>query len=119
MPIAVRVVAVAAGIVYLFFVGTYTAREGNQQVYNDQSSIRWSVQGLRAEGPATRRAQQKPRVAYAISVTADGPYMDGAAVLAHSIREASETSQYGIDLIALVFPNVTTSRVALERSGWR
>jgi hypothetical protein len=62
---------------------------------------------------------ERKTVAYVISVTADGTHSDGAAVLAHGIRKASATSKYGVDLIAIVHPNVTTSRAALRRSGWQ
>lgn len=61
----------------------------------------------------------KETVAYVISVTADGPYMDGAAVLAHGIRKASAESKYGTDFIAIIHPNVTSSRPALKRVGWK
>jgi hypothetical protein len=64
-------------------------------------------------------SKKKNVIGYAISVTADGPYMDGAAVLAHGIRKAMAASKYDFDLVALVYPNVTTSRAALQRAGWK
>ena len=59
-------------------------------------------------------------VAYAISVTKDGSYMDGAAVLAHSaIRvHRGSLSAYGVALVAFVAPAVT-SLEQLRVCGYR
>jgi hypothetical protein len=67
------------------------------------------------EGSSDRRKV----IGYAISVTHDGPYMDGAAVLAHAIRTASARSKYAYELVAIVHPNVKTSREPIRRAGWR
>lgn len=58
-------------------------------------------------------------IAYAVSVTRDGPYMDGAAVLAHAIRTAARRSKYGFELVAIVHPTVQTSREPLQKAGWK
>lgn len=73
----------------------------------------------KAAAQSGRTKMNGKTIAYAISVTADGPYMDGAAVLAHAIHKASAGSKYGTELIAMVHPNVTTSRKALIRAGWK
>lgn len=78
-----------------------------------------SVAHMPSFGGGARANGGKKVIGYAISVTADGPYMDGAAVLAHGIRKAMAESKYGYDLIALVYPNVSSSRPALERAGWK
>jgi hypothetical protein len=89
-------------------------------------AFRWLCWGLSILSMATttfaaEQTWQEPqkRIAYAVSVTHDGPYMDGAAVLAHAIRKAHGKSRYEYDLIAFVHPNVRTSREPLKRAGWR
>lgn len=64
---------------------------------------------------------QKKRLAYVITITKDGYFgLDGAAVLAFSIINSTSDaarSIYDISFIALVHPNVTTTRPGLERLG--
>jgi hypothetical protein len=78
----------------------------------------------RGSGPTAAHAvgagrSARPTIAYVISVTADGPYMDGAAVLAYGIEKVSAGSKFGTELIAFVHPNVSHSRVPLQRAGWK
>lgn len=61
---------------------------------------------------------QKKRLAYIITITKDGFFQDGAAVLAYSIIKQSRNSEYSISFIAFVHPNVTTSRIGLKRLGF-
>jgi hypothetical protein len=78
-----------------------------------------NIKGVMA--PTTETVQQKPtkkRLAYAITITKDGFFQDGAAVLAYSILKYSKNSRYDISFIAFVHPNVTTSRVGLRRLGF-
>jgi len=87
-----------------------------------QSALTSLATSMRSSGSGSGSSAAhggKKVIGYAISVTADGPYMDGAAVLAHGIRKAMQGSKYGHELVALVYPNVTTSRPALERAGWK
>ena len=58
------------------------------------------------------------RIAYAITITKDGFFQDGAAILAYSILNVSRNSPFDISLIAFVHPNVTTSRPSLQRLGY-
>jgi len=58
----------------------------------------------------------KQRVAFAVTVTKDGKYMDGAIVLKHSID--MQDSLWDVSFVAIVHPNVTTTRSALEKIGW-
>lgn len=53
-----------------------------------------------------------------VTVTDDGPFIDGAAVLAHSIRIAHASSQYAHALVAFVSPRVT-ALAPLEGLGFR
>lgn len=68
--------------------------------------------------------KQKPRVAYAITVTKDGPFVDGALVLGYAAKKFHDFSKgynsgYSADLVAFVVPSVKTSRPILEKFGWR
>lgn len=60
----------------------------------------------------------RPRLAFIITITKDGFFQDGAAVLAYSIIKTTRNSAYDISFIAFVHPNVTTSRVGLRRLGF-
>eukprot|EP01062_Namystynia_karyoxenos_P036401 TRINITY_DN2650_c1_g1_i15.p2 TRINITY_DN2650_c1_g1~~TRINITY_DN2650_c1_g1_i15.p2 ORF type:complete len:527 (+),score=134.27 TRINITY_DN2650_c1_g1_i15:452-2032(+) len=56
-------------------------------------------------------------VAYAITVTKDGPYVDGAAVMAHSVaRQHSDPSKskYAHELVALLKPTCVETRRQLQ-----
>ncbi|KAJ8599727.1 hypothetical protein CTAYLR_003389 [Chrysophaeum taylorii] len=69
--------------------------------------------------PSTTSPERTRRVAYVVTVTDDGPFIDGAAVLAHSIRKSHERSRYEAVLCALVSPRVgSASRNALLFLGF-
>lgn len=61
---------------------------------------------------------KKRRIAYAITISKDGSFQDGAAILAYSIYEASKNFNDVISFVAFVHPNVITSRPALKRLGF-
>ena len=61
---------------------------------------------------------KKPRIAFAITITKDGSFQDGAAVLAYSILSTTSGKGYDISLIAFVHPNVSLSRPYLSRLGY-
>jgi len=52
-----------------------------------------------------------------ITVTKDGPYLDGAAVLMQSVLDTQ--SKFKMDMIALVHPGVVTTRPGLKRLGYK
>jgi hypothetical protein len=62
-------------------------------------------------------AGQKKKVAFAITVTKDGPYLDGAAVLKQSVINTKPTIPY--DFVAIVHPGVTETRAGLIALGFR
>ncbi len=68
---------------------------------------------------------KKPRIAYAITVTKDGPFVDGAIVLGYSARKVHDPSlgyypnTYEAVLVAFVTPGVISSRPLLMAHGWR
>jgi hypothetical protein len=66
--------------------------------------------------PSTR--PKRRRVAYAITITKDGFFQDGAAVLAYSIFNVSKHSPFDISLVAFVHPNVTLCRPTLQKLGF-
>lgn len=61
---------------------------------------------------------KRRRIGYAITMTKDGNFLDGAAILAYSIYEASLKGDDIISLIAFVHPNVTKSRPTLQKLGY-
>lgn len=66
---------------------------------------------------------KKKRIAYAITITKDGSFQDGAAVLAYSIMKIYNNDKhisksYSISLIAFVHPMVIKARKELKRIGY-
>lgn len=62
----------------------------------------------------------KKKIAYAITVTKDGPFVDGALVLGWAAKKVHDAnSKYDADLVAFVVPSVVTSRAILSKFGWR
>lgn len=66
----------------------------------------------------------KKTVAYAITVTRDGHFVDGALVLGYAARKYHSRakgypSEYDVDLVAFVAPTVVTARPVLQANGWR
>jgi len=58
------------------------------------------------------------RIAYAITITKDGFFQDGAAVLAYSIVKNSGDRDYDVSLVAFVHPEVVQSRPILSKIGF-
>merc|ERR1719272_6495 len=52
-----------------------------------------------------------------ITITKDMTMIDGAAVLAESVR--AMRSRFTVDLVAMVHPGITTSRAPLESIGYK
>jgi len=68
--------------------------------------------------------KRKKKIAYAITVTKDGNFVDGALVLGYAATKFHDTakgflSEYDPELVAFVTKNVVTSRPILESFGWR
>lgn len=66
--------------------------------------------------------QGKKVIAYAITVTKDSQFIDGALVLGYAAKKIHSSpyhSIYDVALVAFVAPSVTTSRPILEAYGWR
>lgn len=123
VPAAVKLTAALAVGAYLAFMLSFTQGSGGGVRARAGAGLQSALTNLAsvAHMPSfgAGGSGDKKVIGYAISVTADGPYMDGAAVLAHGIRMAMAESKYGYDLVALVYPNINSSRPALERAGWK
>ena len=65
--------------------------------------------------PQTKRMS----IAFAITITRDGPFQDGAAVMLWSILQAFGQDDLDISFVSFVHPNVTTSRPLLRKIGYR
>lgn len=119
VPTAVKLTAALAVASYFAFMLSFTQGGPAAGGSGSGSSTGGGLQAAFASMPWSSTGGKKKVIGYAISVTADGPYMDGAAVLAYGIRKAMAASKYDYDLVALVYPTVNTSRAALERAGWK
>lgn len=99
--------------------------KGNIQPLAVEASLKISDQVTSELSPNLRTAiPAKPRVAYAITVTKDGPFIDGALVLGYSAKKVHDQSKgykskYDADLVAFVTPSVKLARPILEAHGWR
>ena len=82
-------------------------------IHSTNSSIALKPIYNRSTSPPRRR-----RIAYVISMTKDGPFQDGAAVLAYSIVKISLRKDYDVSLVAFVHPEVQSSRSVLQRLGY-
>lgn len=74
--------------------------------------------------PVVESLSKKTKIAYAITVTKDGSFLDGALVLGHSAKKVHDgssgvVSKYDADLVAFVAPSVIKARPILEAYGWR
>lgn len=82
-------------------------RNASHQFSNDEKTSLYNHDGTK-----------KRRIAYAITISKDGSFQDGAAILAYSIYEASKNFNDIISFVAFVHPRVVTSRPALKRLGF-
>eukprot|EP01038_Epipyxis_sp_PR26KG_P011445 gene11445-15332_t len=62
--------------------------------------------------------KSKKRIAFIITITKDGFFQDGAAVLVYSIIKNTQFSDFEKSFIAFVHPNVTSSRSGLNKLGF-
>jgi hypothetical protein len=85
------------------------------------------LHGLNLIGGSTKTDNGRKKIAYAITVTRDGPFLDGALVLGHAAMKLHRqsdnpthyNSKYDAELVAIVAPTVVTSRVVLKKFGWK
>ena len=89
---------------------TFVQTEPNRELFNGSLTL------------ADQSAKKK--VAYAITVTKDGPFLDGALVLGYAAKRVHDSSKgfnsiYDADLVAFVAPGVVQARPILQQHGWR
>lgn len=68
--------------------------------------------------------RKKKKIGYAITITKDGPFLDGALVLGHSALRVHDInhgfhSEYEAELIAFVVKSVVVARDVLTNYGWK
>lgn len=92
----------------------------NQSIEKSSDKLRSIVtkQKVTIQGKYGINFKKRRRIAYAITITKDGFFQDGAAILAYSIMEQSRNGTDDVSLVAFVHPNVTTSRPTLVRLGY-
>jgi hypothetical protein len=62
----------------------------------------------------------KRKIGYAITITKDGPFLDGAIVLGYSaLKNQATSTKYSGELIAFVTAGVQKARPILEYHGWK
>ena len=89
----------------------------------DSNTAAPSVTPAGAAGTSSGPSKRKT-VAFAITVTRDGHFVDGALVLGYAARKYHDAakgypSAFDVNLVAFVAPTVVTARPILEANGWR
>ena len=80
------------------------------------SSSSLSLSSSLSSSSSSSSSSQPRRIGFAITITKDGAFLDGAAVLAYSIvKHSTIDTNTKISLIAFVHPNVTKSRPILKK----
>ena len=104
----------------LFFVGVLVihVRQDRTLGQGDGGGHAAAIGAKPSLRQATKKVSDKLKVAFAITITKDGNFQDGAAVLAYSIFRAFEREPVEVSLVAFVHPNVTTSRPPLTQLGF-
>ena len=69
--------------------------------------------------PTEDNASVRTKLAFAITITKDGNFIDAATVLAYSVLKSFCTDAYEIAFVAFVHPTVTTSRPLLQAVGYK
>eukprot|EP01039_Chlorochromonas_danica_P005802 gene5802-6390_t len=87
----------------------------------DPNPVVEETQQARASVPVTA---SRPKVAVAITVTKDGPFVDGALVLGYAAKKYHSAnlgypSRFDIELVAFVTKKVVTTRPILSKFGWK
>ena len=98
------------------YVNAHLASESEKKDMKEEEEEEEEVHQVSSNGKSADTGRK--RLAYVITITKDGMFQDGAAVLAYSIMKYSRDSEYDISLIAFVHPNVSTSRPGLQRLGF-
>ena len=87
-------------------------------------SLRLPKTSVQIEQPPPIATITKKKIAYAITVTKDGHFLDGALVLGYSALKVHDkakgfNSEYEAELVAFVTPSVVHARPVLQTYGWK
>lgn len=114
----------AIGTLFLWWLtigegSTPSSISNGQIIVETDSSITPNIRGI-STSDQKKPINTKKKIAYAITITKDGPFLDGALVLGYSALEAQKSSsKYTADLVAFVTPEVVHARPVLESYGWK
>jgi len=80
--------------------------------------------GVQLRKVTPQERSKRPKIAYAITVTKDGPFVDGALVLGYAAQKYHSAakgfpSAYDVELVAFAAPSVVTTIPILEKFGWK
>ena len=121
----VRGLVSVAFLLLLFEIGSHWSRSAPQP--HDEVSVphlttrrvdHSNANAKNVDVPREARGGKRPRVAFAISITKDGNFQDGAAVLAYSIAAITRGKPYDSSLIAFVHPSAKQAQSLLSRLGY-
>eukprot|EP01041_Mallomonas_annulata_P005170 gene5170-10339_t len=95
-----------------------------EKPYEKQPEKQEIIHSIPVQSNLRSNSQQRKRIAYAITVTKDGPFIDGSLVLGYSALKVHNTklgftSEYDADLVAFVTPKVIAARPILKAFGWK
>lgn len=110
--------------------GRYDYKEANKHVavVNSKditdSTDTATAKGKDLDGRDEIIPSKRLKVAYAVTITKDSSFIDGALVLGYAARKYHSASKgfpslYDVDLVAFAAPPVVTSIPILEKYGWR
>lgn len=114
----------ALAMIFLFTVMIVFVNIG---AFSSRASVVNPSGALIAVGGSFRGMISSPRkkkIAYTITVTKDGPFLDGAIVLGYAALKVHDAKQgfhsiYDADLVAFVTSRVITARPILASHGWK
>lgn len=96
-----------------------TFKTGNSNLRHVTTSPSYESSAIIIPPRSVQPIQLRKRIAFAITITKDGSFQDGAAVMQYSIIKAFGDDDIDISFVAFVHPNVTTSRPSLRKIGYR
>ncbi len=113
-------------MILLFLVSSITffhsinSNNNNNNTHKKSLQLRNNINNNNNNNNNAHISNNRKRIAYAITITKDGSFQDGAAVLAYSILSHSKSSSlYDISLIAFVHPIVSNnSKKLLSNLGY-
>jgi len=114
------ILVISALLVTLFVTGYDSAKSGTPIIDSVGTPLRLPIietLTVVKSDPSKLPPSKRMKIAVAVTVTRDGPYLDGAAVLQHSVRMTK--SRHEIEMVAIVHAGVQTTRPALESLGFR